>query len=151
MYPELQILTEPLSLLYSALSLVPWPTNFQSSQLPYHLLLCHTVWRSQLFGIQMFFISDNHRPSCSYKKICLYSKIQKDFTRLILNDPFLLMFIPFQFNVGSIHSTNCLTNMSFDSIKPSFILFMSKFKTFTYNMFNCLISPTTHSTFCLFL
>ena len=76
---------EPLSLSHSTLSLVSWPdpSVSQSSQLPYHLLLK----QSQLFGIRGVFINENHaRPSYSYKIVCLYSKIPKYFTRVVLND-----------------------------------------------------------------
>ena len=52
-YPELQLLTEILSLSYFTLSLVacPDPNISKSSQLRYHLLLRYTVQRSQFFEI----------------------------------------------------------------------------------------------------
>ena len=96
----------------------------------------------------VLFINDNHiRPFCSYKMVCLYSKIATDFTSVIRNDRSWLMFIPFWFNMDSIWSTNFQINMPSNSIMPSFILFLSKFGTFSYNVVNCLISHTTHFAF----
>ena len=81
--------------------------------------------------------------------VCLYSKIPKNFTRIIFSDPFWLMLILFWFNMDSIRSTNFPMNMPFDPIMPSFILSWSKFGTFTWNVISCLISPTTHFAFRL--
>ena len=105
------------------------------------------IWHSWCF-----FINENHiRPSCRYKIVYMYSKIPKWFRIVILNDCLCLMFIPFWFNVGSICSANFPRNPSFDPIMPSVVLYLSKFETFTYNVVNCLIIPTAHSTFCLLL
>ena len=141
---------EPLSLSHFTLSLVSWPdpSVFQSSQLSYHLLLK----QSQLFGIRGVFINENHvRPSYSYKIVCLYSKIQKYFTRVILNDCFWLTLISLWFNMDSIRSTNFPMNTPSDPIKPSFVLSLSQFWTFTKNVVNCIIDPTTPSAFRLIL
>ena len=92
----------------------------------YHRLMCHTVWQINYLAFMVFFISENHiRPSCSYKMVCLYSKIPKDFARVILNDRFWLMLIPFWFNMDSIRSKNFPMNTPSDPIMPSFI-FLSK-------------------------
>ena len=67
-------------------------------------------------GFMVFFINENHvRPSCSYKMVYLYSKILKDFARVILSDRFWLMLIPFLFNMDSIRSTNFPMNTAFRS------------------------------------
>ena len=71
----------------------------------------------------VFFISSNHaRSSCSYKMVCLYNKIPKDFTWVILDDCFCLMLIPFWFNMDSI----CFTNfpMSFFPIRACLLLYL---------------------------
>ena len=83
--------------------------------------------------------------------VCLYSRIAKIFTQFILNESFWLMLKLFQFNMDSISSTNFPMNISSNLIKTSFILFLSKFETFIYNVVHCLISFTTHSAFCLLL
>ena len=98
----------------------------------------------------MFFINNNHvRLSYRYEIVYLYYKIPKGFTRVNLNDRFWLMLIPFQFNMDSIHSTNLPINTSSHPVTSSFILFLRKFGTFTYNGANCFISPTTHFAICL--
>ena len=98
----------------------------------------------------VFFINENHvRPSFSYKMVFPYCKIPKDFTRVILNDRFWSMLLPFWFNMDSIRSTNISVNTSSYPIMSSFILFLSKFGKFTYNMVICLISPSTHSAYFL--
>ena len=115
MYQEHQLLTEPLSLSYSTLSLVPWPdpSISQSAALTYHLSCVIRYSEVSYLALMMFFINDSHvRPFCNYKMICLYSKIPKDFTRVLLNDRLWLMLIPFRFNMDSIRSTNFLPQIS---------------------------------------
>ena len=100
----------------------------------------------------VFFINENHvRPSCSYTIVSLYSKIPKDFTRVVLIECFWLMLIPFRLYMDSIRPTNVPLNASSIPIMPSVILFQSQFGTFTNNVINCLISPTTHSELRLLL
>ena len=109
MYQEHQLLTEPLSLSYSTLSLVPWPdpSISQSSPLTYHLTCAIRYSEVSYLAFMVFFINDSHVSLfCNYKMICLYSKIPKDFTRVVLNDCLWLMLIPCRFNMDSIRSTN---------------------------------------------
>ena len=85
-------------------------------------------------------------------------KIMSDFLAVIkwsvyriLRESFWLILIPFWFNIDSIRSTNFPMNTSSDPIMTYFILFLSKFGTFTYNVVISLISPNTHYAFRLFL
>ena len=98
----------------------------------------------------VFFIYENHaRSSCGYQMVCLYSKIPKDFTKVILNYHFCLMLTVFWLTMDSIHSINFQISTSFNPIMPSFTLFLSMSRTFTYNVVNCFIIPTTYSAFRL--
>ena len=100
----------------------------------------------------VLFINENYfRSSCSYKMVCLYSKIPKYFTRAILNDRSWLMLIPFWCNMDSICSTHFPMNTPSDPIIPSFVLSLRKVGAFSYNVVNCLIIPTTYSAFRLLL
>ena len=53
--------------------------------------------------------------------------------------------------MDSICSTDFPMYTPSDPIMPSFVLSLNKFGTFTYNVDHCLISPSTHSAFRLFL
>ena len=114
---------------YSTLSLVPWPDPSIYTVIPYSVV--------NYFAFMVFFINGNHtRPSCCYKMVCLYSEI----TRTLLESfsvttsgwcsyHFSLTWVPFAPEI-------------FQQIRLS-----SVFGKFTYNVVNCLISPTAHSAF----
>ena len=89
--------------------------------------------------------------STYYSCVIRYSEVNYLAFMVFFIKGFCLMLIPFRFSMDSTCSTNFPINLSSDPIMPSFLLFLNKFGTFTYNVVNCLISPTANSAFRLLL